>query len=182
MTLVAELHQDHINLSKLLDILASKSDKLKEGGDPSFSLISDVIDYIANYAEQNHHPREDRMYEYFKGRDTKLDIVMEKCLKEHEMLKGSGHQLLDVIDGILHDSVLPMEQFIEKLDAFVKNERRHLDLEEAEIFPLIEAIAMDKDWAALQEMIPAVEDPLFGERQADAYKALFKELMIDLNS
>lgn len=182
MTLVAELHQDHINLSKLLDILSSKSEKLKQGSDPNFPLMLDVIDYIANYAEQNHHPREDHMYHYFEGRDAQLNVVMDRCHEEHQELKGFGHQLLDEIDGILHDSVIPMDQFIEKLDTFIRNERKHLDFEETEIFPLIEKVAQEKDWIELDKLIPATPDPLFGEKQAEAYISLYKELMVDLNS
>lgn len=180
MTIVSELHQDHVNLSKLLSILDKKVLKLKDGTYPNFSLMADVIGYIANYAEQHHHPREDQMYHYFSGRDAALDTAMTECIQAHEALKGDGHALLEFIDGIMHDAVLPMEQFIQRLETFVANEKQHMDFEEGRIFPLINQVAATEDWDILSTQLPAEEDPLFGEKQAHEYMALYQELMRDI--
>jgi len=182
MTVVSELHQDHVNLSKLLEILEKKVEKLKHDGEPNFSLMADVIGYIANYAEHHHHPREDKMYAFFKGRDAELDKVMADCEVAHQELKGIGGDLLEVIDGILHDAVLPMDEFITRLESFVLNEKAHLDFEEGHIFPKLIAVANDKDWAELAISLPAEADPLFGEKQAEEYKELYKALMQDMNA
>lgn len=180
MTIVSELHQDHVNLSKLLAILDKKVLKLKEGTYPNFSLMADVIGYIANYAEQHHHPREDQMYHYFSGRDAALDAAMTECIQAHDNLKGDGQSLLEFIDGIMHDAVLPMEQFIQRLETFVTNEKNHMDFEEGKIFPLINDVASQEDWEILAEKLPAESDPLFGEKQAQEYMALYQELMRDI--
>lgn len=182
MTVVSELHQDHVNLSKLLEILDKKITKLKEGGQPNFSLMADVIGYIATYAEGYHHPKEDKMYALFKGRDVKLDGVMQECEDAHANLKGIAHALLEAIDGVLHDAVMPMNEFIEKLEDFVRNEKNHLDFEEAKVFPVLNEVATDADWNAVKSELPVEDDPLFGEKQSEEYKALYVELMRDINS
>lgn len=182
MTVVSELHQDHVNLIKLLDILDKKIIKLKDGGQPNFGLMADVIGYIATYAEGYHHPKEDKMFTFFKGRNGKLDGVMQECENAHANLKGYAHALLESIDGILHDAVMPMNEFIEKLEKFVRNEKNHLDFEEAKVFPVLSQVASDADWSAVEAGLPVQEDPLFGEKQAEEYKALYVELMRDINS
>ena len=182
MTVVSELHKDHVNLIKLLEILDKKIIKLKAGGQPNYVLMADVIGYIATYAEGYHHPKEDKMFVFFKGRNDKLDAVMQECEAAHINLKGYAHALLEAIDGVLHDAVMPMNEFIEKLENFVRNEKKHLAFEEAEVFPVINEVASEADWNAVEAVLPIEDDPLFGEKQSEEYKALYVELMRDINS
>ncbi len=182
MTILTELHQDHLNLDKLLVLLRSKVDKLRDGKQPNFNLIGDVISYISGYADGFHHPREDKMYEYFKGRNTELDELLQNCEQEHVDLKHSSFQLQEAIEGVLHDAVMPMDEFAELLDDFVSRQTNHLNLEEGEIFPKLKAVADEKDWQHLAIELPKPEDPLFGAKLAHEFTALYKEMIIDLNA
>ena len=181
MSVVSELHQDHINLSKLLSLLEKSLAKMKSGDHPNFTLMADVVGYISTYAEQQHHPREDRMYTYFKGRDSSLDDVMQACESAHETLKGAGRAVLEIIDEILNDAVIPMNLFIEKLETFVANEKAHIDFEETQVFPLLNKLASENDWQQLQQALPTPTDPLFGEHCAAEYVELYKALTSDLS-
>lgn len=181
MTILSELHQDHINLNRLLEILTYKVERLREGSHPDFSLMADVVAYVGSYADQYHHPREDVMYEYFRGRDAELDKNFDQCEAEHAKLKQLSHDLAESIDGILHDAVMPMDRFTDQLDEFVSTERQHLDFEERELFPGIRKLASDTDWQQLDEALPPPADPLFGEKQAAEYRDLYRALMEDMN-
>lgn len=181
MTILTELHQDHVNLNKLLVILRQKIDQLREGLHPNFNLIADVIEYIASYADGFHHPREDKLYQYLADRSGVLDQKLFNCAKEHEMLKASSLHLREALDGILHDSVMPMDEFANLLDEFVALQTNHLNFEEGELFPMIEELISESEMALLENKLPAPEDPLFGEKRAHEYTDLYKELIIDLN-
>lgn len=181
MTILAELHQDHVNLNKLLVILRQKVNQLKEGQQPNFCLIADVIDYISNYADGHHHPREDKMYQYLADRNPELDKHLFNCAKEHEELKATSLQLSEAIDGILHDSVMPMDEFVNLLDDFVSLQTAHLNFEEGELFPLIADIVSEGDLAELERELPKQDDPLFGEKQAHEYMDLYRELILEMN-
>ncbi|KGK41271.1 hypothetical protein LH51_15860 [Nitrincola sp. A-D6] len=180
MTLIAQLHQDHINLSRLLEVMELKVQKLKAGDSPNFLLLSELVDYIGNYADQYHHPREDHMYHYFCGRDATLDAHLQKCEAEHTDLKQASKVVNETVDAVMHDAVIPMSDFIGQLEAFVLREREHLDYEETVIFPGIEQVANDADWAALEQKLPEPEDPLFGEKQGENYRELYKALLQDV--
>lgn len=182
MTILAELHQDHINLDKLLVLLRSKADRLKRGQQQNFNLVGDVIAYISSYADAFHHPREDQIYEYFMGRSPQLDELLQQCEQEHLVLKQSSVQLQNAIDGILYDAVMPVNELAELLQKFVLCQSNHLNLEEGEIFPKLTAVADEKDWLYLTEQLPSREDPLFGSRLAEEFTDLYKELILDLNA
>lgn len=180
MTILNELHQDHINLNKILAILRSKVGKLRAGNHPNFSLMADVIDYICNYADGYHHPREDNMYTFFQGRNGELDQLLADCEAEHARLKHTGMELSETIEGILHDAVIPMEEFTDKLEAFVNEQSAHLDLEEGRLFPMLQKVATDADWAELDRTLQKSDDPLFGQKQAAEYSSLYKEMLVDM--
>ena len=182
MTILTELHQDHVNLNKLLVMLRQNADQLRQGEPPNFSLIGDVIAYISSYADGFHHPREDEMYAYFSGRDTKIDEALSGCAADHAALKKSSDDLREAIDGVLHDAVISMEEFSQRLDDFVCRQTEHLNQEEGVLFPLLDKVASQKDWDTLSEMLPAPEDPLFGEKQAQQFTDLYKELIIEMNA
>lgn len=181
MTILAELHQDHVNLNKLLFILRQNGGQLRAGKHPNFNLISDVIAYIGNYADGFHHPREDRLYEYFSGRAVQLDEQLNKCLVDHEKIKVATTQLKEAVDGVLQGAIMPMAQFADCLDEFVDLQLNHLNTEESELFPLIEQYAKPNDWVVLAQALPRPNDPLFGEQQAQEYTALYRELIMELN-
>lgn len=180
MTIVADLHKDHINLNRILDTLRAKVAKLRGGTRPNFRLMSEVIGYISDYADRHHHPIEDQMFDYFRGRDAQLDEVMQQCTDQHQKLHGLSHDLNDALEGILADTPMPMEAFIDKLDSYVMAQKAHLDFEESKIFPLMDQIAEEEDWEALDERLPKNEDPLFGENRSEQYVDLYRELLQDM--
>lgn len=180
MTVIDELQRDHVNLGRLLEILDRKIIKLKSGHHPNFNLMADVVDYIANYAEEHHHPREDKIYAHFKGRDEQLDQALLECEAQHVELRGNAEKLLSVIDDILNDAVIPMDEFIAHLELFVENEKSHMRMEEIAVFPLIRDVATGPDWEHASALAPAVNDPLFGERLADEYRDLYQQLLDDI--
>lgn len=181
MNILSELHQDHINLSRLLEILDRKVDRLRAGSHPDFSLMSEVVNYVGSYADQHHHPREDKMYDFFRGRDADLDQAMERCEEDHRILKQLSTHLDESIDGILNDVVMPMDRFTDQLEEFVLAEKRHLDFEEQAIFAPLKRLATEADWQQLAEQLPQPEDPLFGDKQAEQYRSLYKALMEDMS-
>lgn len=180
MAILAELHQEHVNLKRLLEMLERKVARFRAGTHPNFQLISDVISYVGGYADTHHHPREDRIYAHFQGRNAELDAKMAQSEQEHGELKKLSGALFESVEGVLNDAaVVPIEQLIDQLEQFVQLESRHLDLEEGEVFPRIDALASPDDWQQVEAENPSPTDPLFGLKQADEYRDLYRALLED---
>ncbi|GGK60962.1 hemerythrin domain-containing protein [Amphritea balenae] len=181
MTVLSELHQDHLNLNKLLAVLGNKLDQLKQGEMPNFVLLGDAVDYISNYADAYHHPREDKLYSYFKETDCpELVEAIELCSAEHKNLKRLSDELIESVDSILHDSVVPMDQFTARLEHFLEHQIEHLNLEEGTLFPLLDEIATEQQWQEVEKLLPKMDDPLFSEKQKQRYIGLYTELLQEL--
>ncbi|WP_020679877.1 hemerythrin domain-containing protein [Marinobacterium rhizophilum] len=180
MTILAELHSDHVNLGRLLEILSAKVAKLRAGTRPNYQLMADAISYIGDYAAQDHHLREDRMLAYFQGRDTKLDELTRQCEAQHQKLNTLSHHLYESIESVLNDTLMPMELLIDQLEAYVVEYKNHMEFEEKQLFPCLESVAQASDWQTLREQLPRNDDPLFGEHQSEQYVELYRDLLRDM--
>ena len=74
---------------------------------------------------------------------------------------------------ILQDAVVPQHIFLEQLADFIKSQKRHLDLEEQQVLPLINKTFELADWQAVEaQWNQADDDPVFGDTIAERYKQL----------
>ena len=176
MNVLEELHQDHVNLHKLLMLFQESISHIREGEPPNIPLINDVVNYISSYADGYHHPKEDRMYNHFRKRLPLLDQLLAICEDEHVMLKNCTDDFLTVIDEVLNDTVISMHSLSDVMEDYLAKQLNHLNFEEGEIFPLIKEQATSKDWKLLSASLSQRVDPIFGEKHAEEYISLYREL------
>lgn len=171
------LRNDHRNLSRLMDLLTEQLDIIQGEGKPDFELIMDVVEYVDTYPDLVHHPREDALFErYLERYDDGLRGSIEVLMEEHRHLRDLTSALRMSVDGVLHDSPLEREAFIGQLAAFIARQRRHIDMEEGEVFPALEQRLSEEDWQAAEERVPAKADPLFGEEVQNQFSALYRRI------
>jgi len=175
--IMAELRRDHANFTRLLDLLEQELATLGEGGTPDFELMLDMVDYIENYPDMIHHPREDLIFSYYLERhDEKADAV-KAMMREHRDLKAMTDELNEEIDGLLHDAIVPRERLARQLREFIRVQRRHLEREEADLFPLVERRLDPGDWERIEAVLPDKDDPLFGKHVKDQYAGLYERIL-----
>ncbi|RLA29647.1 MAG: hypothetical protein DRR11_15055, partial [Gammaproteobacteria bacterium] len=54
---LAELRQDHQNMTLMLNLLERESNLIYADGDPDFELLADVMHYMTVYPDAVHHPK-----------------------------------------------------------------------------------------------------------------------------
>ncbi len=183
------IHNDHRNLARLIKLLEKKVGAIKDEKPISYRLLKDVIDYMHEYADRYHHKVEDIIYRYYVENKAHNDRLFQRLEDEHAMVKAETEELLGVVDMILMDIVYPQDQFIDKLEHFIKINFDHMNYEEQEILPALHDALDDDDWQAINKLLPiecqSVEqatatalklDPLFGQEVAERYRDLSKRL------
>lgn len=176
-TIMSQLHLDHMNLSRLLEVLKDKLVRLKAGERPDYQLILDVVTYIVDYADTHHHPLEDQIYDYAIQQYPSSKQALSEVEAEHRLIRDDTREFQQLIENILMDSIVPMETFNQRLEGFIRQQYNHLNQEEGTVFPLLEKLMQDKDWLNLQVKLQTREDPLFGDTVAEEYKRLYKSLI-----
>jgi hemerythrin-like domain-containing protein len=170
------LHLDHINLSKLLDVFAEQVDVIGRAEVPDFDLLLGILEYIEHYPDRVHHPNEDRIFRVLAERSAQARAAVSALMEEHRALTGLTREL----HGILYRPTPGEAGFLPNLHAkcseYLEMQRRHLDAEEASVFPLAREVLSEQDWRALSRELPGAEDPLFDRGPDSVYGMLYEKL------
>ncbi|MGD8910889.1 MAG: hemerythrin domain-containing protein [Chromatiales bacterium] len=181
--LLEKLHQDHMNLSHLLDLLSAQLDALFAGHESDFDLKIEMLDYIEHYAEQYHHATEDKIMEaVFKKPDLQdYQGVHERVLREHEALLGLARRFRETLEGVMQGTVLPRDEVELRGREFIALQRQHIDLEEQELFPLMDSVLSEKEVAKLEQKVPHMDDPVFQLQDYNRFRSLIDYLELHEN-
>ncbi|MEJ2609438.1 MAG: hemerythrin domain-containing protein [Candidatus Thiodiazotropha sp.] len=177
-SLLEKLHRDHLNLSRLLDLMDAELDALAAGHEHDFDLKIEMIDYIEHYAEQVHHPTEDEINRVaFRKKSMKPHATLyERISREHRDLLGLASRFKNILEGAMQGEVLRRTKVETQGREFVALQRQHIDFEEQEIFPLIEKALTKKDWEKLEDEVSPEDDPVFQHQDYNRFRSLIDYL------
>jgi hemerythrin-like domain-containing protein len=170
------LQRDHVNFGKVLAVLREELAILEAHESPDFEHIKDALEYLQEYGNLYHHPKEDAIYHYhLEHHDNEWNII-EKLLDEHSKLERITEDLRLATEGMLHDVVTRRDHYIDKLGSFVESQSKHLEVEETRVFPMIRDAFSDEDWAAVEQQWPTPDDPLFGAEVKEPFRVLYARI------
>jgi hemerythrin-like domain-containing protein len=172
--MLAIIHNDHINMNRLLKLLRKKIELLNKDEKIDYHLTKSIITYLRTYSDKYHHPLEDFIYDYYVKHYDQSAEVGTRLPEEHKHLKKVTIELDELLNMILLDAIVPKEQCIEKLQYFVDLQSAHMAYEEQELLPLIENSLTPDDWLNIEQQWRhnGYRDPLFGKNIADQYQKL----------
>jgi len=176
--LLDKLHRDHMNLSHLLDLLSGQLDAFFAGNESDFDLKIEMLDYIEHYAEQHHHPTEDAICKcaFAKPELEEHLPLFERITREHEALLGMARRFRETLEGVMQGEVLLRDEVETRGREFIALQRQHIDLEEQELFPLLDRSLDDKEWARLENQITHMDDPVFHLQDYNRFRSLIDYL------
>ena len=171
--IMVELHQDHIHLSRLLKMLDRHVKVLQNDGDPDFIMMIDIVEYIRNYSDFHHHPKEDHVYKVFKASSDQVTHIIDGLLNEHQQIPKVTIAFKQLLDGALNGSIIiNRNELSERISNFIDIQTSHLNVEEEKLFPLINKMMKNRDWAEVEAQMKDKNDPLFGEKAEEDFEYL----------
>ena len=163
---------EHVNFSRLLDVLDGELAVFHAAGMPRYELMQDILYYMTHYSDVLHHPKEDLVFAVLKARNKDLAAVVDALTEEHPKLRALGEALVGDLDGAVNGTILPREQIGAAAREYAKCLRNHMRTEETDILPWAGKLLEDKDWSDIGRTIRHIEDPLFGSTAEARYAAL----------
>lgn len=179
--LLRQLKQDHTNLTRLLKVLDQQLDDFHAGREHDLDLLCELVEYIASYEDQVHHPTEDLVFERLKSITGERRVAVETLEDQHRLLAGMTKKFRDSLETIMHEGVVLRQEVEAQGRAMVKMLRQHMDLEENEVFVLADATLDDADWNWVDERAPKYNDPIFGNPDPARFRTLFQHLAQELD-
>ncbi len=178
--IMSELHLDHQHIRALLTILKNKLATLEGSGRPDFNLMSEVMDYLEDFAVGFHHVREGLLFSFVRVCHPQANGLIDLATKEHQALTRLTASLRESVEQVLQGRTFMPEGFVGRLSRYIDKQGQHLSFEEGRLYPLIEQLMAPQDWQQFSAQLPPRDDPLQASWRDDRYRRLYDSLIEDL--
>ena len=159
--LLEKLVQEHRNLERVLELLSAQLDRFFAGEESDFDLKIELMEYIETFADQGHHPLEERLFQAALDRAGEQRELLERLTRQHQDLVQLTRRFRLSLENILQDGMMTRAELETQGREYIALQRQHIDLEESEAFPLLEELLTEEDWARVAREMPGRTDPVF---------------------
>jgi hemerythrin-like domain-containing protein len=181
-TIVETLNSEHRYLLHLLNDLELEVGKLVPGRRADYALLLDMVDYLAQYPDQYHHPREDILFTALLGEDPHFSGKLDQLLQDHHYLHEYNDQLLHELTRVVGGKRANRQSLKQIFEDYLANYREHMQFESREIFPLASGKLSDDVLMEISEKTRYIDDPLFGRDVHDRYQHIRRSLQVRLDN
>src|ERR1043165_1387877 len=166
------LIEEHRNLEKLLVVLEQELDAFDRSEAPDYEILRAVIDYFQYYPEGYHHPKEDILFEKLKLRDPAAAQRIGDIEDEHETETVRLTRFAEAVDDVLAGREFLRQNFHDLVREFIDYQRRHMQKEEAFLFPAAAKALRADDWSEIDARMGSGKDPLFDDTTDKKFEEL----------
>jgi hemerythrin-like domain-containing protein len=181
------IRDEHSVLSAVLRSISLLLSESRRHGLPlDFTVLRAMLFYIDEFPEKVHHTKESELlFPKLRQRSGELAVVLDRLDADHRTshaaVRELEHELLALeMMGDAADAASRRERFEAEMRGYVTSSLEHIRLEEAEVLPLAERILGAADWAELDSAFMKNRDPLTHREGDDAFRPLFKRILMTL--
>ncbi len=174
---IATLRRDHVNLSRLLNVLEHQLTVFDEAGAPDYDVMEGLVEYFSDYPGLHHHPLENAVFRRLRERDPAAAEAVGDQEAEHQILASLTEKFREAVRNVLLEAEIPRENFDHIVHELLTFYRHHIKQEEVVFFPAAEQALKPEDWVEIEKATPGREDPLFGDKTADHFETLRHHVM-----
>ena len=169
---LTRLQEEHRNIAKLLNALEHQLAVFDAMERPDFDVLAGIADYFIGFPDRCHHPKEDLVYRKMSEKDAEFSRTLANLIADHESISAQAEHFRQAVQNVLQEVEVSRSAFDEVAREFLRNQRRHMQVEEEQIFPLAMKILDADDWAEIEKEIVQEEDPVFGAKTLQEFATL----------
>jgi hemerythrin-like domain-containing protein len=171
------LQREHRNIAKLLNALEHQLAIFDTAETPDYDVLAGIGDYFTGFPDRCHHPKEDLIFRKLRARDPEAAEIAGDLGAEHEKIGTLARHFQEAVQNVLSEVEVSRDAFDAVARHFIKEQRRHLQMEEECFFPLALEILTPEDWAEIDARITDEDDPVFGAEASAEFAALRNHLL-----
>lgn len=179
MNPIAAWHTEHVYFGHLLELLRRELDVFHRGERPNYELMLDIVQYLRDYSDQYHHPREDEAFRRLALRCPDLELPLARLHQEHRVIAHAGETLLRQLNAILEGAIVPRAEVEVAAATYLVYYGNHIAKEEEDVLPRAAQVLTAEDWKAVKDAAPPGRDPLFGDETSDRYRELRRQIALE---
>ena len=174
--IIATLNSEHRYLHALLDILEQQGERLRPGKIPDYQLLLDVVEYLAHYPDEYHHPREDLLFASLSRKDAGFLKYEKRLDREHQTIKTYNEQLFHELRDVVSGRRVERHKLRQSLQRYVQGYREHMHFESREIFPRADGSLGKRELERIRARTRYIDDPIFGRNVQNRFSRLARQL------
>ncbi len=155
------LREDHARFSRVLSMIGRDARRLVDEPDTVLPVFKEAVDYIVNFQNVHHHPREEVMFAKLADHAPSLRATAKKLAGEH----GAAGRVGESIQAMLERAASELtnresrKRLVQKLEQFAKEMRSHIRREEELLYSRVWDEFVESDWEELADNALPI-DPL----------------------
>jgi hemerythrin-like domain-containing protein len=117
------------------------------------------------------------IFRKLRERDPEAAEIVGDLEAEHERIGTLARHFQEAVENVVSEVEVSREAFDAVAQHFIKDQRRHLQMEEERFFPLALEKLTAEDWAEIDARITDEDDPVFGAEASAEFAALRNVLL-----
>ena len=173
------IQAEHRAYAAVLDCLDNLVRDIEtRGHSPDFELFYLILEYVRDFVDRYHHPKEDHyLFKALRRRVPEVAPILDALEDEHRR----GPELIKALDWALREyqgvGRSAYSGFRDAARQYLTFERAHMTREETKIIPLARARLTAEDWHAIDAVFAENDDPVFGAAPTKRFERLFSAIV-----
>jgi len=113
------------------------------------TLMLNILDYLRDYADQYHHPREDEAFRRLVRHRADRELPLARLRQEHRVIAHAGVALKHLLEEAAADAMVSRSEIEVAAATYLVYYGNHIAMEEEDILPLAGATLDADDWKAM---------------------------------
>ena len=176
---VRKWHEEHMYFHRLLELLRHEVDQLALGETPNYALMLDIIDYLRDYSDHVHHPREDAVFKRLAHYCPDRALPLARLRQEHRIIEHSGENLRVLLQEAASDAMVSRAEIEVAAASYLVYYGNHIAHEEEDVMPLARKMLGEADWQAARDVVPSGSDPMLGPNPQERYRMLRRRIALE---
>ncbi|MDE2195756.1 MAG: hemerythrin domain-containing protein [Gammaproteobacteria bacterium] len=174
---VQKLHNEHVNMRRVIGIISNQIALIERQGEPDFVLLANALYYMRKFPSSVHHPKEDLVFSALLAAGAPLRAEVETLRQQHQEIYALEDQLMEIVLKAQAGNAQARMRLVELGKRYLHIQALHVQTEEQVLFPQALRLLKQKDWVALRAASDRIEDPLSGSKVAERYRYLYEYLL-----
>lgn len=171
------LKAEHKGMAKVLKVLEEELSTFEKGDAPDYELILMALDYLQDFPEKVHHPKEDLIYRQLASKREDIVTELADLEAEHREIAALVAGFRQVVDRILEEEEVSREVLLQRGQDLLNTHWAHMREEEERFFPISDRCLGPADWAEISLEASDVADPVFAARESSHFESLRKRIL-----
>jgi len=172
-------HEEHMYFNRLLALLQHEVDVFATSEVPNYALMLDIIEYLRDYADHFHHPREDAVFRKLVKYQPQMQLPLARLQQEHRVIANAGTTLQRLLEELQPDAIVSRNEVEVAAATYLVYYGNHIAKEEEDVLPQAAKALSAEDWRAATAAAPAGDDPLFGSKPRERFSDLRRRISLE---